>query len=51
MLTPEEREIQQEWLAVAEQRIDEIEAGTATLIPADEAIARARASLKNARRG
>ena len=38
-----EPEIEQLWLQEAERRSAEIAAGTATLIPADEAIARARA--------
>jgi putative addiction module component (TIGR02574 family) len=34
----EEREIAAEWIEVAERRIDEIEAGTAKLIPAEDVI-------------
>jgi len=46
----EERQIAAEWVEVAESRIDEIEAGTATLVSADEAIAHARAAVANARK-
>jgi len=46
----EERQIAAEWVEVAERRIDEIEAGTAKLVSADEAIANARAAVANARK-
>lgn len=36
--TDEEREIEKEWIAVAERRLAEIEAGTATLIPAEDVV-------------
>lgn len=42
----EDSEIEEEWAAETERRIAEIEAGTAQLIPAADAIARARATLK-----
>lgn len=38
------------WTAEIERRIAEVEAGTATLIPAEEAIANARAALHDAPR-
>lgn len=50
LTTDEEREIAAEWVAVAERRIDEIEAGTAKLVSADEAIVHARAAVANARK-
>jgi putative addiction module component (TIGR02574 family) len=42
----EDNEIEEAWAAETERRIVEIEAGTVHLIPAAEAIARARAALK-----
>ena len=42
----EDSEIEEAWAAETDRRIAEIEAGTAQLIPATEAIARARAALK-----
>ena len=42
----EDSEIEEAWAAETDRRIAEIEAGTAQLIPAAEAIARARAALK-----
>jgi hypothetical protein len=36
--TDEERRIAAEWVEIAESRLDEIEAGTAKLVPADEVI-------------
>jgi len=42
----EDSEIEGAWAAETDRRIAEIEAGTAQLIPAAEAIARARAALK-----
>lgn len=42
----EDGEIEEAWAAETERRIAEIEAGTVQLIPAAEAIARARAALK-----
>lgn len=38
--------IEDAWAAEVERRIDEIESGRATLIPAVESIARARAAIK-----
>lgn len=42
----EDNEIEEAWAAETERRIAEIENGTVQLIPAAEAIARARAALK-----
>jgi putative addiction module component (TIGR02574 family) len=42
----EDSEIEQSWADETERRIAEIEAGTAQMIPAAEAITRARAALK-----
>jgi putative addiction module component (TIGR02574 family) len=42
----ENSEIDEAWVAETERRIAEIEAGTVQLIPAAEAIARARTALK-----
>lgn len=42
----EDSEIEEAWATETERRIAEIEAGTVQLIPATEAIARARAALK-----
>lgn len=42
----EDTEIEDAWAAEVERRIAEIEAGTVQLIPAEEAIALARAALK-----
>ena len=38
ILTDQERAIEQEWLEVAERRRAEVDAGTATLIPAEDVI-------------
>ena len=38
LLTDDEREIEKEWVAVAERRLAEIDAGTAKLIPAEDVI-------------
>ena len=38
ILTDEERAIEQEWLEFAERRRAEVDAGTATLIPAEDVI-------------
>jgi putative addiction module component (TIGR02574 family) len=38
--------IEDAWAAEAERRIEEIESGRATLIPAADSIARARAAIK-----
>lgn len=42
----EDHEIEEAWAAEVERRIEEIESGRAPLIPAAEAIARARAAIK-----
>jgi len=42
----EDSEIEEAWAAETDRRIAEIEAGTVQLIPAAEAMARARAALK-----
>ena len=42
----EDYEIEEAWAVEVELRIEEIENGRAKLIPADEAIARARAAIK-----
>jgi putative addiction module component (TIGR02574 family) len=44
--TDEEREIEKEWIAVAERRLAEVEAGLVKPIPVEESIARARTALK-----
>lgn len=46
----EERQIAAEWVEVAESRIDEIEAGTAKLIPAEEVIRELKAKYGAHRR-
>ncbi len=42
----EDHEIEDAWEAEVERRVQEIESGQATLIPASESIARARAAIK-----
>ena len=42
----EDREIEEAWSAEVERRIEEVESGRAPLIPAAEAISRARAAIK-----
>ncbi len=42
----EDHEIEEAWAAEVERRVEEVESGRATLIPAAEAIARARAAIK-----
>lgn len=42
----EDHEIENAWAAEVEQRIEAIESGRAKLIPASDAIARARAAIK-----
>jgi putative addiction module component (TIGR02574 family) len=42
----EDREIEEAWAVEVERRIEEIESGRSKLIPAAEAIARARAAIK-----
>jgi putative addiction module component (TIGR02574 family) len=41
-----DQDIEDAWAAEVERRIDEIEGGRATLIPAANSIARARAAIK-----
>ncbi|MFL6291244.1 MAG: addiction module protein [Thermoanaerobaculia bacterium] len=41
----EDHEIEEAWAAEIERRIEEVESGRAQLIPAAEAIARARAAI------
>ena len=41
-----EAEVEQLWIEEAQRRSAEIDAGAATTVPAEEAIARARARLK-----
>jgi hypothetical protein len=43
-------ELDPELMATIERRLAEIDAGTAKMIPCDEAIARARAALEETRR-
>lgn len=50
LLTDEEREIANEWIAVAERRLAEVEAGMVKPIPAEEAHERVKAKLRAARR-
>lgn len=42
----EDKEIEEAWAVEVERRIEEIESGRSQLIPAAEAIARARAAIK-----
>jgi putative addiction module component (TIGR02574 family) len=49
LLSDEERSIREEWLDLAERRLDEIHAGKVELIPVEDSIARARAAVANAR--
>jgi putative addiction module component (TIGR02574 family) len=42
----EDHEIEDAWAAEVERRIEEVESGRTKLIPAAEAIARARAAIK-----
>jgi putative addiction module component (TIGR02574 family) len=44
--TDQERQIAAEWVEVAESRLDEIEAGTAKLIPGDEVIRELKAKYR-----
>jgi len=41
-----DQEIEDSWAAEVERRVEEIESGRATLIPAADSIARARAAIK-----
>lgn len=50
MRSDEERAIADEWLDVANHRMRQIDAGTATLVPIDEAVQHAREAVKRARR-
>jgi len=42
----EDHDIESAWATEVERRIEEIESGRSTLIPASESIARARAAIK-----
>lgn len=42
----EDHEIENAWATEVEHRIEEIESGRAALVPASDAIARARAAIK-----
>jgi putative addiction module component (TIGR02574 family) len=42
----DDQDIEEAWAVEVERRIKDIESGQATLIPASEAIARARAAIK-----
>ena len=42
----EDQKIEDAWAAEVERRIEEVESGRATLIPAADSIARARAAIK-----
>ena len=42
----EDHEIEEAWAAEVERRIEEVESGRAQLLPAAEAIARARAAIR-----
>ncbi len=42
----DDQDIEEAWAVEVERRIKDIESGRATLIPASEAIARARAAIK-----
>ena len=42
----EDHEIEDAWAAEVERRIEDIESGRATLVPAAESIARARAAIR-----
>jgi len=42
----EDHEIEEAWAAEVERRVEEVESGRSTLVPAAEAIARARAAIK-----
>lgn len=42
----EDNEIEEAWAAEVERRVEEIESGRAKLVPAADAIARARAAIK-----
>lgn len=46
----DDQEIEDEWAAEVERRIEEIESGRAQLIPAATAIARARAAINDSLR-
>jgi putative addiction module component (TIGR02574 family) len=49
-LTDEEREIQNEWIEVAEQRAEELHSGKAKGIPLEEVMSELRAKYSSARR-
>jgi putative addiction module component (TIGR02574 family) len=42
----QDQEVEEAWAAEVERRIEGIESGRSRMIPADEAIARARAAIK-----
>ncbi len=42
----DDQEIEEAWATEVERRVEEIEAGRARLVPASEAIARARAAIR-----
>ena len=42
----EDHDVEEAWAAEVERRIEEIESGRAKMVPAAEAIARARATIK-----
>lgn len=42
----EDHEVEEAWAVEVERRIEEVESGRAQLLPAAEAIARARAAIK-----
>jgi putative addiction module component len=42
----EDQEIEEAWAAEIERRVEEVESGRVDLIPAADAIARARAAIK-----
>jgi putative addiction module component (TIGR02574 family) len=42
----QDQEVEEGWAAEVERRIEDIESGRSRMIPADEAIARARAAIK-----
>lgn len=49
LLSDDERAIREEWIDVAERRLDEIRAGAVTLVSDEEAIAHARAAVADVR--
>jgi len=49
-LSDEQRAIQQEWIEVAERRLEELRSGAVKGIPAEEVMERLKAKLRAARR-